>query len=285
MPKKLDRIEICKISIVIPVKNNQEGIDDFFDSFYKTHTTEYFPKEIIIVDNNSQPAISIKDIFNNRGINITLTTCHKPGPAAARNFGAKKAKGDWLLFVDSDCIATAHMVTGYLMVKSNAIGYQGYVGTIGHDYLSQYYLSQAIHQPPHTVDAKGVRIPKYLVSANIMIEKESFSMVGGFNEDYIFGGEDIDLGLRLSKVGSLEYASESKVLHTFDDGLKGFVRRYIAYGKGNRLVERYHDIHLIPLPFTAKKKVIIINHFLSILQWLCLLIGYLQMHKKLKNNS
>lgn len=274
-----------KISIIIPVKDNQSGIECFLHSFFETQHKENYPFEIIIVDNNSNPPIHIPDGYKNRNLDIHLFECAKQGPASARNFGAKNAKGDWFLFVDSDCIATEHMVTGYMIADSGAMGYQGYVGTIGRDYLSQYYVSQKIHQPPHIVDVKGVRVPKYLVSANIMIEKESFDLVGGFNEGYIFGGEDIDFGLRLSKIGYLSYADEAIVLHNYDDGLSGFVRRFIEYGKGNRLVEEYHDIHLIPFPFTANKKVIIINHFLSILQWLCLLIGYLQMHKRIKNNS
>ena len=104
----------------------------------------------------------------------------------------------------------------------------------------------------------------------------------GFDERYTFGGEDIDFGLRLSKVGHLAYAKEAVVLHNYDDGLRGFVRRFIEYGKGNRLVEKYHDIHLIPLPFTARKKVALINNFLAILQWICLLIGYAYMHFRIK---
>ena len=48
------------ITIVIPVKNNQNGIDLFLSEFFKCHTIDSFPKEIIIVDNNSYPAIALK---------------------------------------------------------------------------------------------------------------------------------------------------------------------------------------------------------------------------------
>ncbi len=47
-----------EITIVIPVKDNQTGIDIFLTEFFRTHNADNFPKEIIIVDNNSNPAIA-----------------------------------------------------------------------------------------------------------------------------------------------------------------------------------------------------------------------------------
>jgi len=279
------KIDIRSISIIIPVKDNQSGINRFLESFFDTHPHEGFPTEIIIVDNNSDEPIFIPEPFLSDDLDIQVFLCSKPGPASARNYGAKHTTGDWLLFVDSDCIPTSSMISGYLLSEQEAVGYQGFVAALGKDFVSQYYESQKIHQPPLFIDNDGNITPKYLVTANILINKKSFFQINGFNEGYVFGGEDVDFGLRLSKIGALEYAKEAIVLHNYDDGLKGFVRRFIEYGKGNRLVEKYHDIHLIPFPFTAKNKRIIVNHVLAILQWVCLLLGYIQMHWQIKKKG
>ena len=52
------------ISIIIPVRNNQKGINKFLDSFFKTHNNKMYPKEIIIVDNNSKKNIIIKYFYH-----------------------------------------------------------------------------------------------------------------------------------------------------------------------------------------------------------------------------
>ncbi len=275
-------IKAKDISIIIPVKNNQRGIDEFFSQFFAEHGLASFPAEVIIVDNNSAIPIKIQESFKEYGLSIQLLTCVKPGPAAARNTGGDHAQGEWLLFVDSDCVPTATFISGYLSaIKSESakenspVGYQGSVGAVGDDAISNYYVSQQILRPPKLPDCTEGSIPMCLVSANILILRSAFQRVDGFNDDFLFvGGEDIDFGLRLSEIGQLKYAPNALVLHCFDDGLVGFIRRFFAYGKGNRCVIEHHSISLLPLPFTAKNKTILVNHLLALLQWLCLLAGY-----------
>ena len=109
------------ITIVIPVKDNQNGIDFFLTEFFTTHSADSFPKEIIIVDNNSAPKIEIdKTDFP---IPVRLLTCSKIGPASARNFGVQHSKTNWILFTDSDCVPTDNLLTGYLKVQNGSVGY------------------------------------------------------------------------------------------------------------------------------------------------------------------
>jgi glycosyltransferase involved in cell wall biosynthesis len=277
------KISVDEISVVIPVKNNQKGINNFLNSIFDTHKGKLLPREIIIVDNMSDTPVLIPSHFTNQGLEIHLLECHKVGAASARNVGAMYASGNWLLFVDSDCIATETLLTGYLNVRSDAVAYAGFIDAIGTDYLSQYYVSQQIHLPPTIYHFNGEESPQYLVTANALVLKTAFIKVGGFNEEFIFaGGEDSDLALKLSKIGTLAFALDSVVLHDFNDGLIGFIKRFVRYGKGNRLLKSFHKINLFPLPSTAKKKGRIINNLLVILQWLFLLIGYLYMSLLIK---
>jgi glycosyltransferase involved in cell wall biosynthesis len=91
--KSSERIIRNEISIVIPVKDNQKGIDNYLTKFFETHSKTDFPKEIIIVDNNSSPALELKSEYLNFGLPIELILCRKIGPASARNKGAEIAKG------------------------------------------------------------------------------------------------------------------------------------------------------------------------------------------------
>jgi len=276
-------IRLHDISIIIPVKNNQKGINNLLKSFFQTHTKENYPKEIIIVDNNSTNKTHIKNEFCKKSIDIKLIECLRKGPACARNLGVQHSTGKWIFFLDSDCILTKNSIQGFVKLNPNAIAYAGLVQSLKNDLLSQYYENQEILVPLKIEDKDGNFIPQYLITANCLVWKKAFVEVGGFNEKIsIAGGEDIDLGLKLSKIGYLEYAFSAKVFHDFEDGLTGFVKRFYRYGKGNRVIEEIYNSNLSPKPFKPNIRNAT-NELLAKIQWLCLKLGYLSMSKTIKN--
>ena len=280
--KSSTRIIKNEISIVIPVRNNQKGIDNYLTKFFNTHLKSDFPKEIIIVDNNSRVAIKLQSHFLNYGLPIILIKCHKIGPASARNKGAKIAKGKWLLFNDSDCIPTKTTLQGYLKADNNSVAYAGNIKSLSNNKLSRYYESQEILIPLKTYNKNGDFVPQYLITANSLIWKEAFDEVNGFNEKIsIAGGEDVDLGLRLSKVGKLSYAFDSVAIHDFSDGLIGFYKRFKRYGEGNRIVEELWGTDLNPILFRPNEKNLV-NEILAKLQYVSLKIGYTKADKNVR---
>ncbi|APY06859.1 glycosyl transferase [Winogradskyella sp. J14-2] len=269
-----ERITKNEISIVIPVKDNQKGIDNYLTKFFKTHSKTDFPKEIIIVDNNSSPRIELKTEFMKFGLPIKLIECKKVGPASARNKGAKIAKGKWLLFNDSDCIPTKSIIKGYLKADNNSVAYAGNIESLDNDKLSKYYESQEILIPLKTYDENGDFVPQYLITANSLIWKKAFDEIGGFNEQIaIAGGEDVDLGLRLSQIGNLSYAFDSIAIHDFSDGFVGFYKRFKRYGQGNRIVEELWNTDLSPTLFRPNERTFA-NEILAKFQYIGLRIGY-----------
>lgn len=263
--------ETGEITIVIPVKNNQSGIDLFLTEFFKTHTADNFPKEIIIVDNNSSPAISINNDFP---IPVRLWACDKVGPASARNFGVKKSQTDWILFTDSDCVPTSSLLTGYLKVQNNSVGYAGNIKAQGQDIISKYYEQQEILVPPKVYDQPNLPRPDYLITANCLVWRPAFDKVGGFNETIkIAGGEDIDLGFKLRNIGQLTYAFDSIAKHNFGDGLGDFRERFRRYGYGNKIISKLYDLDLQPKTFKPNKPTPI-NYFLAFMQYIWLAAGY-----------
>ncbi|MBP0027259.1 glycosyltransferase [Roseofilum reptotaenium CS-1145] len=263
-----------RVSVVIPVKNNQPGIDRFLTSFFDSHLPENYPREILIVDNNSSIPIVIREDFGHFNLPIKRFECQALGPASARNLGIQKAQGEWILFTDSDCIPTASFLTGYQTMLNGAVGYAGNVQPWQQDQLSAYYGSQKILIPPSVQDQFGDLRPHYVITANTLIWKPALESVGGFDDQIqIAAGEDIDLGFRLSEVGQLSYALSSLVYHDFGQGLFSFIRRFKRYGKGNQLVGLKHEVDLKPRPFTPAEKNGL-NWFLSTLQYGALMWGY-----------
>lgn len=213
---------------------------------------------------------------------IKLLSCKKPGPAAARNVGAMNAIGQWLLFNDSDCLPTTSLLTGYLNADNGSVAYSGNIKSLGKDRLSRYYESQEILLPLKVCTANGQYAPQYLITANSLVWKEAFIEVKGFNENIkIAGGEDIDIGLRLAQIGNLNYAFESVLLHDFSDGIKGFVKRFIRYGQGNRIIEELWQTNMRPKAFRPNTRTLY-NEIVSKLQYTFLLYGYLLADRKIK---
>ncbi len=261
------------ISVVLPVKNNQKGVTLFLSEFLKTHPPSRYPREIIIVDNDSQPPISIPAECVIDGLNITVLRSSAPGPACARNLGIMHSQTEWVLFTDSDCILAQTFLLGYFEAMNGSIGYAGTVKAWGRDHLSLYYESQEVLTPP-PMRGDGVRRPEYVNTANTLIWRPALEDIGGFDESItIAAGEDIDLGLRLREIGNLSFAPVACVYHNFDDGLVGFVRRFLRYGKGNKIINRLYTLDLTPRIFRAKQPTIF-NLIFSRIQYLCLYLGY-----------
>lgn len=274
--KSSERITTNEISIVIPVKDNQKGIDNYLDTFFATHTPDNFPKEIIIVDNNSAVPANINQKHLAQGLTISILNCNKTGPASARNYGVLHSSGKWILFNDSDCLATRELLTGYLKAENGSLAYAGNVKSLGKGMLSKYYESQEILIPLKIRNDKGEFVPQYLITANTLVWKKMFLEIGGFREDIkIAGGEDVDLGLRLSQFGDLSYAFDSIVLHNFDGGIINFYKRFNRYGQGNRIVQELWKTNMRPRPFRPNQRTIF-NEVLAKLQYLILLIGYIR---------
>lgn len=260
--ERFENIDIEKIitpeliSVVIPVKNNQKGIDRLLRSIVENVSPAHYPHEVIVVDNNSTIELMLTDIYPFR---VKLYKCSTVGPAAARNVGVKNAIGAWILFTDSDCVFTATLISGYIRSDNQCVAYAGAIKMIGNDYLTKYYRDQNSLHPMSIHDAEsGEYEPATIVTANCLVLKSALNSVGGFNESFEFaGGEDTDLGFRLKVIGALKFNPNSEALHEFNDGFSGFIKRYIRYGKGNRVLQDLYDVDFWPSYFEANNRTII----------------------------
>ncbi len=90
-----------KISVVIPTYNEEQVILDCLDSLEKQ---SYKNKEIVVVDDGSSDKTYKLVAGYARGRSVQLYKQNHKGPGPARNLGAKHAKGEILIFVDSDMI-------------------------------------------------------------------------------------------------------------------------------------------------------------------------------------
>ena len=268
--KKIPPIQSNDISIVIPVKDNQKGIDKLLESVFVSQISEFYPKEIIIVDNNEVMCTKINTKFLGKGIEIKLFHCKTKGPGNARNVGWKRAKGKWILFTDSDCIMTNSSIQEYIKSDNGSIGYAGNVKSIEKGPVSDYYDSQQILIPLQNEFEE----PEYLITANCLVYHEALEKINGFNPKIrIAAGEDVDLGIRLRNYGKLTYCKKAIIMHNFDECIDDFKKRFVRYGKGNKIVSNIYNVDLSPEPF-APAVTNSTNNYLSGIQFHYLKKGY-----------
>jgi GT2 family glycosyltransferase len=223
------RIEPNDVSVVIPVRDDEPRLLRLVTHLMRLPVR---PAEVVVVDNDSTIPLD-RQGGPVRNHPVVLTRCDRPGPAAARNVGWRRATRDWVLFTDSDCVPGPSFVSGYAREATNAVAFAGGVEALGCDRYSRYYERQKILMPPED----EARCPTYLVTANCLVARSALLQVGGFDETFpLAGGEDIDLGVRLRAVGRVEFNLDSTVKHDFEASLRSFVRRFRRYGFGNGLV-------------------------------------------------
>ena len=231
------RITPGDITIVVPVKDNQRGIDRFLRGVVDTFKPEHYPKEIVIVDNNSAESVQIRNRFP---FSVKVISCKTAGPAAARNTGVRAAAGKWLLFTDSDCIPTDSLLAGYLNAPSGYVAYAGLVELEGHDIYTRFYRDQNTFVPLALIGWAGLE-PMTLVTANCLVLKSAAETIGLFNERFeLAGGEDTDFGIRLRMVGALRYQFTSVSQHCNQDSVSKFANRFMRYGSGNKVLDELY---------------------------------------------
>lgn len=198
------------ISIIIPVYNGERTIEKCLDSL----TNIDYPEqdfEIIVVDNNSMDRT--KQIIMQFPFRYLLEK--KPGAAAARNLGAKFAKGEILVFTDADvCVKSDWLsqIAEAYMKYPQIDGIQGFSGGINHSIWAEFFqiFYEKNYFPFIAKQKSGV---KNIDTKNFSIKKNRFFVVGGFNEECM-RAEDTELGFRLFIKGyNIRYIPEVRVDH------------------------------------------------------------------------
>lgn len=235
------------VSILIPNKDQKESLELCIGSIREK--TKYENYEIIIIENNS----TTKEIFDyyeelKLDERIRVVTWEREfNYSAINNFGVKHANGRLLLFLNNDvevrtddwmeelvgnCLRPEVGITGVkLLYPDGTIQHAGTVigigGIAGHMFVNMPgERSGYLHKASLQMDYSAV------TAACMMMKREVFEKIGGFEEQLSVAFNDVDLCLRTNEAGYLVvydpyvelYHYESKSRGTEDSEEK--VRRF-----------------------------------------------------------
>lgn len=95
---------LITLSAIIPVYNGEKYVENAINSILNQRNHKFNFIEIIIInDGSTDSSVEIINKLAKKNLNIVLLNLNKnKGVAHARNLGVKRAKGEWLAFLDQD---------------------------------------------------------------------------------------------------------------------------------------------------------------------------------------
>ena len=111
-----------KLSIIIPAYNAEKYINECIDSILKNSQKSLNQTEIIIINDGSTDHTLEKLEKYKEYKNIHIYTTKNQGVSAARNYGIKLAKGNWITFIDADDKVTEGFIDEHIIkLKDNTL--------------------------------------------------------------------------------------------------------------------------------------------------------------------
>jgi glycosyltransferase involved in cell wall biosynthesis len=230
------------LSVIVPTRDRPASLEACLAALDAQTIAKSL--EVVVVDDGSSAADTIAHIVA-RHPNATLLRGSGAGPAAARNAGARKARGDTLCFTDDDCLPEPGWVEELL--AGIADGADAVAGKTLNPPGALADASELISQAP--VAAGELFAP----SNNLACRRGVFEAVP-FNESYArAAAEDRDWCRRLAASGYvLRSRASARVLHRPQLTFSSFLRRQVRYGEGAYRFRSDAGRHLEPVQFYAR---------------------------------
>ncbi len=254
-------------SIIIPVYNRPNEVKELLESLTR-QTAKNF--EVLIIEDGS--TVKCDAVVDQYSEELDVRYFFKPnsGRSLTRNYGMERAKGDYLVFFDSDCIIPEH----YFATLSDELAH-AYVDCFGgpdkaHASFSVFQKAVS-HSMTSFITTGGIRGGKKILgnytprTFNMGFSMEAYRTVGGFKDMF---GEDIDLSLRIRDAGfSIRLLPEVYVYHKRRVSLKSFYRQVNVFGRARIDLQIAHRgslklVHTLPALFVVVSMFFLASSFI-----------------------
>lgn len=243
-------------SIIIPLYNRPQEIDELLH----TLTQQTYPQfEVLIIEDGSKlDAREIVDSYKDK-LDISYYYKENAGQGFARNYGFERAKGDYFVVFDSDCLIPAdylETVKNYLL-EHRLDAYGGPDGAHPSFTSVQKAISYSMTSPFTTGGIRGNK--KHIGtfhprSFNMGISREVWERTGGFILTRL--GEDIEFSIRIHSMGfKIGLIPDAIVYHKRRTDLKQFYRQLHFFGRARINIYKHFPaelkaVHFFPALFT-----------------------------------
>lgn len=229
------------ISVIIAIYNRKDELFELLNSLSLQSDKDF---EVIIVDDGSLLNLRpTTDLFRDT-LNIEFYRKENSGPGLSRNYGARRAKNDWLVFLDSDVIVETDYIANIKNNLSNTPcdafggadkahkGFNLMQKAISYA-MTSFFTTGGIRGSTKTLSKFQPR------SFNMGVRKSAFQEVGGFSEMRI--GEDPDLSMRLWENGfTTAFFNNIGVYHKRRTDFGKFSKQVYQFGCARPILNQRH---------------------------------------------
>lgn len=251
-------------SIIIPVYNRPEEVDELLESLSKQ---TYLDFEVLLIEDGSSLKCDLVAQKYSDCLTIRYYYKDNSGRSETRNYGMEKAKGEYFVFFDSDCV-----IPPFYFEKIKKTLSDNYTDSYGGpDKADESFndLQKAISFSMTSFlttggirGSKGAKLEKFVPRTfNMGFSKEVYETVGGFKDMF---GEDIDLSLRIRNKGyTCQLISDAFVYHKRRVDLNSFYRQVHVFGMARISLYLLHPsslkiVHTLPALFTIGSILIVL---------------------------
>ncbi len=230
-------------SIIIPVYNRPEELDELLQSISVQLNNHQF-EVIIIEDGSNETSEKIIEKYKNQ-LQLKYFYKENSGPGDSRNFGMQKAKGDYFIILDSDCI----LPENYLNEVETALKekYTDAYGGADAAHVNFTTTQKAINYSMTSFLTTGgirgsekARNKFQLRSFNMGISKKAFEVTHGFSKQRF--GEDIDLTFKLwENKFETQFINNAFVYHKRRATWQQFFKQTFNFGAARPILNKMHS--------------------------------------------
>ena len=255
---------MLKISLIIPVYNRPDEVRELLQSLTLQSDQEF--EVVIVEDGSSDSSMKVVEAYGGQ-LDIKYFFKANSGPGPSRNFGCKEATGDYMIFLDSDCV----IPPDYCKLVKESLD-RSYVDAFGgpdraHPDFTRF--QKAINfSMTSFLTTGGIRggtekMGKFHPrSFNMGISREVYKATGGFSNMRF--GEDVDFSLRILEKGyTTALIKEAFVYHKRRSNLRQFFKQVYNSGIARINLQKRHPgsmklVHFAPAVFTMGFVVLIL---------------------------
>ncbi len=226
-------------SIIVPTFNRVAALRSCLESLAQLDYPATAFEVIVVDDGSAAPAAEATGAFQER-LSLTLVEQEHSGAAAARNAGAERAVGRYLVFTDDDCLPARDwlraLATRFSAAPACAVGGRTLNALRENPYSEAMLLIRDVVYYHYNSDPQRAR---FLASSNLALPADRFRAIGGFDAvRFASLSEDRDLCDRWLHHGHrMVYAPEVIVHHAHPLTMGLFCRQH--FGRG-RAAYHYH---------------------------------------------
>lgn len=232
-----------KVSIIIPIYNAEKYLDTLFACLDKNQFIE--GDEVLLIDNNSSDTsadICLNRVNRNPELYKYIYYKDKADSYAARNQGVRNAKGDILVFTDSDCKPTEKWLS---TIRRDLREGQVFAGDVKLEVVNKG-IWECFDSISHLSQSRVHISQNRVATANMAVFHSDFIKVGQFEER--FAGGDFEWSIRAFNKGmKIVFSEEALIWHpsrkTYEEILTR--ERRGAYGAGKSV--QNHQEAILPL--------------------------------------